>query len=158
MLSEAYLHAYIDEQQTLLTEAAIRNYEKWDILNEYTWDHPIEPPGSWQGEITVLKEWISNRLAWMDSNMPGNCALTLDHVTGLEWEMYPNPATDKVMLQLPSRKTRIEIYDTSGALVMSENSFISTRIALDVSDLAPGVYIVHAMDRSGYSCKKLVVE
>lgn len=158
VLSEGYLHAYIDEHQALLTEAAGRNYEKWDILDEYTWDHPIEPPGSWQGEIEVLKEWISDRLAWMDANMPGNCALTLEDVDSLEWEMYPNPATEEVVFQLPTRTSSIQIYDARGTLVISESNLISSRILLEVSDLAPGMFIVNVMSRNGYSSKKLVVE
>lgn len=83
VLSESWLHAYIDESQALLTDAAARNYERWDILDEYTWAHPVDPPGTWVGEVDILKEWVSDRLAWMDQNMPGNCALSLDEPNSL---------------------------------------------------------------------------
>ena len=41
-----------------LTEAAPRNFARWD-------DKPARY-GGWSGEVSHLRSWIASRLAWMD--------------------------------------------------------------------------------------------
>lgn len=65
--SESNLHEMIDANVTLLNNsgAADRNFEVWDILG--TDIHPNNFVGdTYPEEITYLKEWVSNRLTWLD--------------------------------------------------------------------------------------------
>jgi hypothetical protein len=60
--------------------------------------------------------------------------------------MYPIPASNKVTLKFNSvdnQKTRIEVFDNSGKLILTENKIISemnTSVDLDLVGFAPGVY------------------
>ena len=57
-MAERNIFAVIDEWEALLKEAAERNFTKWRLVNNRT---------GFQTEINQLKNWISRRLAWMDT-------------------------------------------------------------------------------------------
>ncbi len=71
VFSNASINAYIDTTKAYLNEAQARHFVQWPILGVYTWPNPSPYPSSYSGEITALKTWITNRLTWMDANMPG---------------------------------------------------------------------------------------
>ncbi len=57
-MTERNIFAVIDEWEELLKESAQRNFTKWRLVNSRT---------GFQTEIKQLKNWISRRLAWMDT-------------------------------------------------------------------------------------------
>nr|ADI22802.1 hypothetical protein [uncultured Oceanospirillales bacterium HF0500_29K23]ADI23150.1 hypothetical protein [uncultured gamma proteobacterium HF0770_11A05] len=57
-MSEKNLFAVIDAMADELDEAAGRNYTKWPLITS---------TGGFRIEIAQLKDWISKRLAWIDS-------------------------------------------------------------------------------------------
>ena len=59
------LYSIIDRYTTCLDEAQQRNFEKWPVLNSYVWPN-YYVGGSYINEIEYLKNWISDRLEWMD--------------------------------------------------------------------------------------------
>ena len=60
--------ALVDGYTNLLAEAQDRNFKKWRILNEYVWPNAFIG-GSYEAEIGFLKEFISNRLQWIDTTI-----------------------------------------------------------------------------------------
>ncbi len=58
VMTERNVFAIIDEWEELLGEAAERNFIKWRLVNTKT---------GFQTKINQLKTWISQRLAWMDT-------------------------------------------------------------------------------------------
>ena len=55
-----------------LNDAQVRNFQKWDILGNYVW--PNYYVGStYVDELDFFKNWIGDRLLWIDNNLPGNC-------------------------------------------------------------------------------------
>lgn len=69
--------ARIDELTNLISEAAGRNYQKYDILraNVFTWPNPNGPPNwhvdyvnptTYAGIISELKKWITGRYHWLE--------------------------------------------------------------------------------------------
>jgi len=59
--------ARVDELAAFLNESQIRNYQKWRILGTYVW--PNQYIGkTYQDEINWMKQWIANRLTWIDGN------------------------------------------------------------------------------------------
>lgn len=75
--SDANLMLFLDQTQTLLTEAAARNFERWpDVLGQYVW--PNRKACLENGELVYcqtfdsavnehLKAWLLNRAQWIDS-------------------------------------------------------------------------------------------
>ena len=47
-------------------DAVSRNFEKWDILNEWVWPN-VKVTGSYAGELEWLEEFYMTRLKWLDS-------------------------------------------------------------------------------------------
>lgn len=62
------LLAYIDRRAVQLGEAQAANFERWQIMGS-TLDTTRVVPGSYEGEIAVMKEWLQARIAWMDSQL-----------------------------------------------------------------------------------------
>lgn len=86
-LSETYLNAFIDSAAAVVNEAKQRHFTKWPVLGIYVWPNPQPIPTTYAGEISSLKIWLSNRLAWIDRNIAkvGQCASTLAvNVTNLK--------------------------------------------------------------------------
>ncbi|TAH44351.1 MAG: T9SS type A sorting domain-containing protein [Bacteroidetes bacterium] len=73
ILSTAHIHGIIDSIALVLNESKDWNFTAWPILGTYVWPNPSPYPSTYAGEITNLKNWISARLSYMDSNLPGNC-------------------------------------------------------------------------------------
>lgn len=69
ILSTANVMARIDSIAAVLNEPQTRNYTIWPILGTYVW--PNNFVGStYQQEVDYLKTWLTQRLNWMDDNMP----------------------------------------------------------------------------------------
>jgi hypothetical protein len=57
--------------ETLSLAGAIQeNFEKWPVLGEYVWPNNFVG-NSYTEEINYLKEWVNNRLNWMDNAIMG---------------------------------------------------------------------------------------
>ncbi|WP_061180406.1 CotH kinase family protein [Caballeronia pedi] len=64
------LNAYIDSSAAALQEtgAEPRNFTRWPILDVQVWPNPVVT-GSYQGEIDYMKNWLMQRIAWLDENL-----------------------------------------------------------------------------------------
>ncbi len=58
------IHSYVDT----LSEAQVRNFERWPILGTYVWPNYYVGQ-NYEDEIQYLINWIKNRLNWMDSQL-----------------------------------------------------------------------------------------
>lgn len=59
----------IDSLATKLEAPQQRNYQIWPILGTYIWPNAYVGQ-TYQDEIDFLKQWLTNRLNWMDANLP----------------------------------------------------------------------------------------
>ena len=76
ILHKDSLFNFIDSISFYLDSAQQRNFQKWDILGTYIWPN-YYIGNTYQEEIDILKDWLEDRLAWLDSNMLGNCYIIL---------------------------------------------------------------------------------
>lgn len=98
VLDTAYLFSFMDSIAARVQQAQERHFRKWPILG-------ISGPApevnaiatTYAAELDTLKAWISQRLDWLDENMPGLCAqvglverpqainltVTVDPITGM---------------------------------------------------------------------------
>jgi hypothetical protein len=68
LLSQAQLDARILELASPLVNAAQRNFERWPNLNDSRVEMFTTPATStWEGQIEYLREWLMQRVAWLDS-------------------------------------------------------------------------------------------
>ncbi len=165
-LSNNYFNNYIDSIAAQLNEAQVRNFTKWPILGIYVWPNPWPYPSTYAGEISSLKTWMGNRLAWLDANMPGTCyTIGESELTNAkpEIDVYPNPvvSTLNVQTQLPVRSSfRIEVFSPSGSKLLNVDG--GTRPAgvttdqLNMENFSPGIYLLKLTINGAVTNRKLV--
>ena len=59
---------FIDKSAAELGKAPERNFQEWDILNDYVWPN-VKVTGSYSGEVAWLKEFYTERLKWLNTNI-----------------------------------------------------------------------------------------
>ncbi len=62
----------IDSLETLLADAHIRNYTRWNSMGNYVWPNYYVGE-TVEDEINFLRDWTLDRLAWIDDNILGGC-------------------------------------------------------------------------------------
>jgi len=63
------IDALIDQKYQLIDAARKRNFEKWDVIGKKLWPNPEPIPQSYDGEIDYLKNWIHQRIEFIDDNI-----------------------------------------------------------------------------------------
>ncbi len=154
--SDENIEGIIDSCVTVLGDAVNRNYDRYPILGEYFWP-AIYYPDTYEEEVDFLKDWLLDRLLWMDGewyNM-GDCA---DLETNVDVfaktttvDVYPNPSDFsnlqfELHLNTPINELTVNIYDLHGQLVGQEikgstNSGTAVIQFSNLSHLKPGIYI-----------------
>lgn len=136
-INTTYINSVIDSCATVLKDAQVRNFTKWNILSTYVWPNNYVG-GSYANEITYLKNWISSRITWMDTqiqaitditqgiNQPNE--LTLDLVT------YPNPFTDKVNFKF--------YLANGGKFEIIVNDMVGRQVIHYQDNVEPGMHLV----------------
>ena len=105
-------------------------------------DYVCDPhPSNMVGTITVVAEG----------------ALSTSEARRLKFEMFPNPGSDKVSIQLPSgaENATVEFYDSLGRLALSKKV---TRInnKMDVNALSKGIYILKVFTADQIGSQKFI--
>ena len=117
ILSEQHIFTIIDSAVSHLGEAIDRNFAKWPILGNYVWPNYYVFE-TYEEEVSYLKSWITQRLAWMDSEI---LLLETDRSTILKdfklHHAYPNPFNPitSISYELSTiSKVKLAIYDILG--------------------------------------------
>ena len=66
--SDTAIEARIDGASAVLEPAIERNFERWPLLGEVIWPNDLgaEDRTTYVDEVSYLKSWIKQRMAWMD--------------------------------------------------------------------------------------------
>jgi hypothetical protein len=62
------LFTFMDQTSKNVVNSANYNFVRWDILNTYVWPNPVVT-GSYNGEISYTKNWLQQRVDWMDQEI-----------------------------------------------------------------------------------------
>lgn len=148
ILSTAYLHNWVDSMAVVLNESQGRNFVQWPILGIYVWPNPAPFPPDYPGVVQELKNWISNRTAWLDANLPGTCitAGMSDHDGELKPMVYPNPAGEIAWLMTNltvGTEARIRIYNSTGQVKYNSSVMIDDNpVRLPLRDCGRGILLI----------------
>jgi hypothetical protein len=103
ILADVRVEYVIDSLTTLVADAQVRNFNKWPVLNQYIWANNYVG-GSYENEINYLKNWIFDRMAWMDSKLDGfmypystEMSRSLE---AMDLHIFPNPVQDQFNMAL----------------------------------------------------------
>ncbi|MEJ0103681.1 MAG: CotH kinase family protein [Bacteroidota bacterium] len=67
-LNLSLLPNIIDSTASFLQLSQKENFKRWDILNQYVWPNAVVT-GSYEGEVEYLKNWLIQRMNWIDANV-----------------------------------------------------------------------------------------
>jgi hypothetical protein len=165
--------AYIDSSVAYLANPVARNYYVWPLIDVDIW-HSNYVAISYEDEINIVKNWITDRLDWIDDNI-GDIYYDVVIYTGTSpeltqsyfgFEVFPNPFNDELNITFSASSAsniRIDIFDISGQLRYSENRLLSeglSQIQVEntyLQNLLPGIYFLIVSNGNGIvSSRKLV--
>jgi hypothetical protein len=163
-----YIHHFIDSISDLVQHAQERHFQKWPILGQAVVAPEVGAVAtSYEAGLDTLKSWISNRLAWLDVNIPGHCVVDPTEIeeknTLSELGLFPNPSAGVVKISFYSVKKdaiRIAIKNTLGETVWQEELEIKEAGVhskhLQLEGLVSGCYLVELVQADRKLVKKLV--
>ncbi len=163
MLTNDYFINTIDSLASVLEESQTRNYQRWPILGTYVW--PNQYVGqTYADEINFLKQWILDRLAWMDTNMPGNCDLiTAVEDSRVDLAVFPNPFHDVVTISSGAHVDgkQIQIFNVLGQEILKAaytgNEFYWRGISTEGKEVGAGIYFLRISNSRGVLLKQVKV-
>lgn len=145
VLREDSLYHRIDLLVDSLSEARARHFQRWP---EVAWGH------SYEKEIQMMKEWINNRIQWIEVNVVILAAISdpigSENLPGgfkLE-QNYPNPFNSATTIEFNLPRTdfvTLKVYDLLGqevtTLVAEKLAAGTHKEIWDAKGLASGVYL-----------------
>jgi hypothetical protein len=157
VLDTATIYHYIDSMDAYFNvtqggnTAQGRNFVKWPIFGVNLINEPGGGPTGYANEITRIKTFIQDRLAWLDTQWytPG-CALSVEQLLGDEENSYisPNPTsgnfTTHVILKKQT-KIGVTVRDIRGAIVYHKDYTLGNgdhQMNHSLENFASGLYIV----------------
>jgi len=124
-INTTYLNHYIDSCAYELVDAQKRNFQTWNILNVSVWPNNYVG-GTYANEISYMKNWISKRITWMDTQIQAipdlPSSLTTENFP-MDLVTYPNPFTEMVQFKFylaSAGKIELRIVDLMGRNVYSK--------------------------------------
>jgi hypothetical protein len=142
VITEEGILQTIDDYATEINSSQDLNFKRWDNL--FDWEHEMWGRGDYENNINIVKEYISERLAWLDEK--------LEYVQGAanvvispEFEnvkVFSN-GHDLIISDL-TKLTQISCYDVLGKIIFqdsAENDFSKP--------LPVGIYFVKLMRQNG---------
>jgi CotH kinase protein len=121
--------SYVDSVATVLNvEAQARNFTKWPVLGQYVWPN-YYVGNSFQDEVNWLKDWIEQRLTWLDANISNYITAVDEASTGFTFQAYPNPFAQNVEFEYEIDKPGLFSMDAFDALGRKLNHVEQTYLA-----------------------------
>ena len=149
---------YVDSVTSVLNvEAQQRNFQKWPVLGKYVWPNYYVGQ-TFQQEVDWLKNWIGQRLIWLDANFAQLITSIPENMESASFsiEAYPNPfGMDfqfEYTLDAPGIVS-IELLDMTGRKVSETQKFHDAPgvhiVKIDRTDFIPGIYFYRARLNEG---------
>jgi hypothetical protein len=73
-----------------------------------------------------------------------------------DFDLYPNPARDRVMLRAPLPIQTVRVLDATGRVMLEERAG-SELVEIGIEQVTPGAYLVEVHTAEGRAVKRLVV-
>lgn len=167
ILSTSYLNNYIDVSAAALSESQQRNFRQWPIIGAYINPNPQNQSGAtYAGEVTDLKNWIANRTAWIDANLPGSCYVGLkEQAISHNLTVHPNPMESQTTFTIKLEEESdisLCITDVVGKEI---TRFLNTnvpqgdsKIILERNQMQSGIYLYQLEINNTVTSGKIIVQ
>ena len=88
-LNEESMVAFVDSMEQALDQSQKLNFLRWPILNQRVHQNPMAL-GSYKNEVDVVRQFMENRIAWMDNRLNYVFVARPNGVVDVEDEMQPS--------------------------------------------------------------------
>ncbi|NOQ74193.1 MAG: T9SS type A sorting domain-containing protein [Crocinitomix sp.] len=136
--------AFVTEMETYLADAAERNFQRWPILGNYVWPNNFVGD-TYAEEMGYLRDWTTERLAWMDDNMFGSCEdLSIANNDLQIVKVYPNPTAgeSEIIFGETIENGQLIIKSATGQTLSTIALSQVNSYQLDLSIFEPALYII----------------
>lgn len=128
IFSMDHIEYLIDSITGQIAEAQVRNFDAFPVLGIYLWPNYFIGD-TWESEIQFMKDWISDRIAWMDNQIAliNTSKDDINPVNAYEITLFPNPFIEDVAFTVYFLRIcdfEVVIYDMMGKMI-HRNSFTS---------------------------------
>ena len=152
----------IDVMDGFVGVAMDRNFERWDFQGENIWIEPDPLPfATHEEEVDYMKNWIQQRLVWLDQNMPGTCVN--DVISNVEQaqdivflNVFPNP-TQGTLNVWSEPGNVLTVFNVQGQ-VLTSKQLQSTAETIDLTPFPKGLYLVQSTNESQSKVLRVVLE
>lgn len=167
VLNITNINNMIDAEASQLSEALQRNFTQWPVLGAFIYCNPQSQAGAnYSTEIADLKNWIANRITWMDANINAPCAIGIEENTIVsDLNIYPNPMQSSTTFDMTLERNSdvsLCITDVVGKEVAR---FLNTnvnqgnaKIVFERDQMPAGVYLYHLEVNSAVKTGKIVIQ
>jgi hypothetical protein len=163
-LSNQHINFLIDSINTLLGEAQQRHFQRWPTLGQYVWPNPTPIPATYADEISTLKQWLTNRVSWIDNNIPNSGACSdwpVGAIGTMLVKIYPSPFKNSLTIAVQSKKAQLinlQVSNTTGQVVYTKqiNAVvgINTIAGLPIEKWGAGLYNFYFSNSDGEKIAK----
>lgn len=165
-LQNERLNKHIDTLSNILKEPIVRNFQKWPVLGTYVWPQPTPYAGTWEQEVNELRNFITQRLQWLDNNIKTNFAITTNEpeLAEININAFPNPFLERININIQSlfnEKTKISLKDNLGKTIFETNQLLQIGnndlyIELPENEIVSGIKYLTIESATKRITKKLV--
>jgi hypothetical protein len=147
----------IDDIITPIRSYIDRNYMVWPSMHKPVLQFYDLPRTNYQEEIDTLKDWLTERMAWIDENIDDvqvplviyPSKIVAGESVQARVTVYPNPFTEKITLEIHSdirTEAKMLLYDITGRVMYSSHEWLYPgRNSLELhmeTQMKEGMYIL----------------
>ncbi len=109
--------------------------------------------------MSSTKKWITQRIAWLDANIPGTCTsagVIANQNKDNNFKCFPSPTVDELQIiysGFDATNCVLNIMDDKGSIVKTiTHNFIpfnTQQISVDVKNISSGIYAVLVTNTEG---------
>lgn len=128
----------VDDYAAQLDQSQKLNFTRWNMMNSLIHQNP-RTYGSYAGEVTNVKNYITNRIVWMDNKL-GYVSTSLNE--NPQSDIYVWNDKNSIHVEGLSERADIQIVDISSRILVSTKATSQFTTAL-----GQGVYLVRVVDK-----------
>lgn len=168
VLSLPSMNTWLDNSAYVLNEGLQRNFRFWPVLGAYIYPNPQSQAGAnYSTELADVKNWLAARVAWIDANMPGQCAVGIEEENAIVkyLKVFPNPIQQKAVFSFTLEKqcdVSLCITDVAGKEVAR---YLNTKapqgeseIIFDRSQVSSGIYFYQLQVNENIRTGKIIIQ
>ena len=103
-----------------------------------------------------LNTWSVDAGSTFVENEAECATLSVKSVKALVFDLYPNPATDRINIASKTQSASVEIYNITGKRVFSRDLNLGDNV-INIGSLKSGVYLARLISDSNVETKKLLI-